>query len=630
MNVLIGPKKILEDTPKLITISNMPCILCIVNGEPKLYSADCPHQHGVVEDLKPNVFRCPNHNYTYEPNTGKCMNAPQGNSLHSYKIFVDGENVFAEMELNTVKSFFTDNDGPKIAPKITLVSNACLLIQWKGFNLLTDPWIEGKSLFGAWINYPQSGIRVKDLPKIDAIWITHGHSDHLHPYTLNLFDKETPIYVPHFADGRLHKKLKKLGFKNVTSVKSSEPIKLRNDIDAMSIEQYATNLLNDSIVFLKFGNFKFLNLNDAGFNWKIIEQIGSVDLICGIYTYGASAYPLNWTDIDDEAKKKDMIERNLGMLRQTRQILELCSSKYFLPFAHFCELVSEKDENKIEFQIKNTPHTVKEYLKDFKGLEVLDLIPGDIWDGEKNQIIRNNKIDRVFERKTIHEYMQKNYYNKEQDEFTPKIFDINETEIKNYFESFSNSNLAQKTGNYKVQFTAFNDRRNLKALISFSEGKVTYESNVEDPKADMSMSCPGAIVQEIIQNDLNWDEILYWSTFYRNNHEHNIMFWKMLHAPWIAQKDNSGKTLLLHTSSAKTLLSDEIKNGMAIATILERGGTEANRLMEKYGLFCITCEQSVGESLVDGCRRHGINDEKTNSLILELEKLLEKRNLISH
>ena len=45
-------------------------------------------------------------------------------------------------------------------PKITLVSNACLLIQWNGFNLLTDPWIEGPAIFGSWEHYPPSDIGI--------------------------------------------------------------------------------------------------------------------------------------------------------------------------------------------------------------------------------------------------------------------------------------------------------------------------------------------------------------------------------------------------------------------------------------------------------------------------------------
>ena len=54
MKVFVGDKKILEHTPKLIEVSNEKCILHIdTNGKPKLYSADCPHQHGTLKTWWP-------------------------------------------------------------------------------------------------------------------------------------------------------------------------------------------------------------------------------------------------------------------------------------------------------------------------------------------------------------------------------------------------------------------------------------------------------------------------------------------------------------------------------------------------------------------------------------------------
>ena len=92
--------------------------------------------------------------------------------------------------------------------------------------------------------------------------------------------------------------------------------------------------------------------------------------------------------------------------------------------------IGRSEGAEIEFQIKNTPQTVKEYFKDSNEIEILDLIPGDIWDGEKNKIIRKNKIDGVFKRKTINEYLQKNYYNKERDELTQTIYPTESKEVK--------------------------------------------------------------------------------------------------------------------------------------------------------------------------------------------------------
>ena len=611
MKVFVGDKKILEHTPKLIEVSNEKCILHIdTNGKPKLYSADCPHQHGIVEELNSQVFRCPSHGWTYEPSSGRSINAPQA-YLRSYKIFLENDKLFAEIPLKK-KKLSIEHAGPKIPPKITLVSNACLLIEWEGFNLLTDPWIEGPAIFGAWERYPPSDISVNDLPKIDAIWISHEHTDHLNPYTLQFFQKDIPIYVPDFNNGRIAQKLEKLGFSNVISVKSTQQISLTDDIHAVSFE--SESMWKDSIIYLQFGNFKILNVNDAGFNWKIIDIIGDVDLICSAFSYGASAYPLNWTDMDDTTKRNIMVAKNSGMLKMIKQVVELCKARYFMPFANFNELRSKQHERLVEFQIKNTPKTVKEYFSN-SDAQVLDLIPGDAWNGEDNQIIRKESIDGLFDRKNIHNYLKKNCYTKNHDEFIPSLFDIKEVEIKKYFEQFSGSKLTKAVGDYKIQFTALDEQREVNALIEFSNGIVSYQANTKSKNIDLSMSCPGAIVQDIIRNNLSWDEIYYWSTFSKGRDAYNIAFWKLLHTPWETQVNNS----------SKFLTRNEIENRMPIAAILENGGDEALKAMEKHGLFCASCDAALGETVEDGCKLHGLDEKKSELLVFELEEILKKR-----
>ena len=611
MKVFVGDKKILEHTPKLIEVSNEKCILHIdTNGKPKLYSADCPHQHGIVEELNSQVFRCPSHGWTYEPSSGRSINAPQA-YLRSYKIFLENDKLFAEIPLKK-KKLSIEHAGPKIPPKITLVSNACLLIEWEGFNLLTDPWIEGPAIFGAWERYPPSDISVNDLPKIDAIWISHEHTDHLNPYTLQFFQKDIPIYVPDFNNGRIAQKLEKLGFSNVISVKSTQQISLTDDIHAVSFE--SESMWKDSIIYLQFGNFKILNVNDAGFNWKIIDIIGDVDLICSAFSYGASAYPLNWTDMDDTTKRNIMVAKNSGMLKMIKQVVELCKARYFMPFANFNELRSKQHEQLVEFQIKNTPKTVKEYFSN-SDAQVLDLIPGDAWNGEDNQIIRKESIDGLFDRKNIHNYLKKNCYTKNHDEFIPSLFDIKEVEIKKYFEQFSGSKLTKAVGDYKIQFTALDEQREVNALIEFSNGIVSYQANTKSKNIDLSMSCPGAIVQDIIRNNLSWDEIYYWSTFSKGRDAYNIAFWKLLHTPWETQVNNS----------SKFLTRTEIENRMPIAAILENGGDEALKAMEKHGLFCASCDAALGETVEDGCKLHGLDEKKSELLVFELEEILKKR-----
>ena len=86
---------------------------------------------------------------------------------------------------------------------------------------------------------------------------------------------------------------------------------------------------------------------------------------------------------------------------------------------------------------------------------------------------------------------------------------IKEIDIKKYFEQLSGSKLTNAVGDYKIQFTASNEQREISALIEFSNGVVVYHANTSSKDVDLSMSCPGAIVQNIITNNLSWDEIFF-------------------------------------------------------------------------------------------------------------------------
>ena len=87
-----------------------------------------------------------------------------------------------------------------IEPKITWIGHATFLIQVNGFNILTDP------IFGAVKVGPltltergiPAGIKFEDLPRIDAIVISHNHSDHTDATTIKaLAQKYQPtVFVP--------------------------------------------------------------------------------------------------------------------------------------------------------------------------------------------------------------------------------------------------------------------------------------------------------------------------------------------------------------------------------------------------------------------------------------------------
>lgn len=73
------------------------------------------------------------------------------------------------------------------ALRITLVNHSTVLLQQRGSNLLTDPiWSERASPL-TWIGPRRRrapGVRCEDLPRLDAVLISHTHYDHLDLATL--------------------------------------------------------------------------------------------------------------------------------------------------------------------------------------------------------------------------------------------------------------------------------------------------------------------------------------------------------------------------------------------------------------------------------------------------------------
>ena len=87
-----------------------------------------------------------------------------------------------------------------IEPKITWIGHATFLIQMDGFNILTDP-IFGSVKVGPFTLTERvipAGIKFEDLPHIDAIVISHNHSDHTDTTTLKALAKkyQPKIFVP--------------------------------------------------------------------------------------------------------------------------------------------------------------------------------------------------------------------------------------------------------------------------------------------------------------------------------------------------------------------------------------------------------------------------------------------------
>jgi len=603
MKTKIGDTSLLENLPMKITVDDDPYILSQTNNRITLFSAICPHQHNVVSELETDCWTCPSHKWTYDPSSGCSINTPD-KSLTKFPVLIEDGALFADLP-EKMKQNIKNFSGEKILPKITLVGNAAILVQWESYNFLFDPWIEGPAVFGSWITYPPSNIRVEDLPKIHGIFISHEHSDHFHEFTLKKFDKHIPIFVPDFDNRRLEFRLKKLGFSNITSLKSGIGFQLSDKVRITSFS--SGSVWNDSIFFMQLGNFSILNINDAGFNWSLKTIIKDIDLLC-IQFSPASGYPATWNHMSEKSKLDLMHKRNDGMLQMIKGLVEILNPKFILPFANFNQLYLPEHRKFVEIQPRNSPQSVVDTLEEFD-VNVLNIIPGESWDGKNNSFQRTsnmyqntNLLETIIEDKELIDKNKK---------FVPKDFDLTFNDIKNYFEDFHDSEISKEIGDYDFILEIVNGHEIIHSVIKFSNGKISCENtNSSSKNTYMYMKCPGPIVQEIIKNDLSWDEIQsgYWCENDRNPEVYNIGLWKLLHAPWRAR--------LSFPKSKSIQISDET----SIADIIENGNKETIKILEKFGLYCAGCEASIGENLKDGCSIHGLTDDETHKLISEIKK----------
>ena len=84
------------------------------------------------------------------------------------------------------------------ALRVTTIGHASVMIQTHGLNILVDPvWSERASpfRFAGPKRVAAPGVAIKDLPKLDAILITHNHYDHLDLATIDTLRRLNPCRI---------------------------------------------------------------------------------------------------------------------------------------------------------------------------------------------------------------------------------------------------------------------------------------------------------------------------------------------------------------------------------------------------------------------------------------------------
>ena len=98
-------------------------------------------------------------------------------------------------------------------PRISMIGHATILIQVAGLNILTDPvWSERASpfQFAGPRRVTAPGVAFDDLPRIDAVLVSHNHYDHLDLATLRrLVDRDDPRLIAPLGNDAILRKARR-------------------------------------------------------------------------------------------------------------------------------------------------------------------------------------------------------------------------------------------------------------------------------------------------------------------------------------------------------------------------------------------------------------------------------------
>lgn len=606
-----------QEFPHKIVIGTDTFFLVKKDEQFSLFSSVCPHVGGEIV-LIDGCFECPIHQWRFDKDSGQCLNN-KNRKLSQYDIQQRDGALYVDLPIHSEETLKPErnnkvvNEPSNKRPIIKMHAHACLEFIIDDFSLLMDPWIEGPAFLGAWHQYPAPVVKTSDL-KPSAIWISHEHSDHFHEPTLAKMDKSIPVYFPDFPNRRMEERLKVLGFQQIIPMPFGKPFTIGKGMTITCFEPLS--LWNDALVLVEVNGFRFLNLNDAGLNPRIAEQIGPVDVIATGFSPGASGYPLTWNHLTIEKQTEIMEKSCEGILSMLDRAMKLYGSKYLLPFASHFELWHPSHSHYVEISRKNTLEDVVRKFSGRDDVTVIDLLPGESWDTQNGAVNRMgydreelyrldyklNYLKNIYDEKIFHAHHPRYDYN------------ITNTDVEEYFLRLNDVPEIIFCDDVTVQITATKENDSDKQVFCFqvTEGNL----KIVDPDnctPNIWINIPLHILAATIRENLSWDEAIigYWCNFYRDPDIYHGDFWRLLQTPYYRKKAN--------LSGEVTGLS--IEKTTIIADLIEKHGDDAERILRRYGLYCAGCHRSTFESLEMAAKAHGIEQEMIERLTKELNIL---------
>lgn len=252
--------------------------------------------------------------------------------------------------------------------QLTFINHASFILETNGMTIWCDPWTIGKVVNDCGALYsPSPQI---DIERIEYIWISHEHSDHLHFPTLKTIPKEhrkriTVLHQRH-SSPRVVDALKKLGFEKIIELPLYRWVTFRPGIELLC----GSVGTMDSFLAMRAEGECILNLNDCVCTDAQIHYIkrlvGKVSVL--LTQFSIAEWLGNYADDVDAVGRKT---------RELKYRVWTFQPEFTVPIASFSYACNQENSWMNRFMI--TPAQVASW--NLRGVNFM--YPGDVWDSRK-------------------------------------------------------------------------------------------------------------------------------------------------------------------------------------------------------------------------------------------------------
>ena len=219
--------------------------------------------------------------------------------------------------------------------KITTICHACVLVEVNELRILTDPWIVGPTYANNHWIYPPSKILPEEIGKVDYIFMSHGHEDHLQKITLDRllpYNRDTKVIIPDYKVKWWEPAVKSFGLKNTILVEHDQSLKL-NDLTNISVFINDKGDMDASLLVSSNNDNVFIQTDNL-MSYEEAERIGNLYDIGLSYLIPTLTGPWpSFFDFPEETLKKLSIEKRDKTANYSYKIANSLKTKNVVPFA---------------------------------------------------------------------------------------------------------------------------------------------------------------------------------------------------------------------------------------------------------------------------------------------------------